>query len=131
MSTICAPIKNVEELFNPSIVKVIANRRGFAIYFSRAPIPWERENFTDSKKTMKASHFRHIGLYSYRVGYLSEYMQIPPSEVELAENLEQLRILMNGQRIHLSITENEIPPGVDTEEDLEVIKQLFSAKKKA
>lgn len=125
VSTICTEISDIEDLFNPSIVKVVCNHRGFAMYFSRAPIPWERENFALEPKKMTTKHYRHIGLYAYRAGYLAQYINITSTAIEQAESLEQLRMLMHGHRIHLVVTDNKIPPSVDTPEDFEKVKNIM------
>jgi 3-deoxy-manno-octulosonate cytidylyltransferase (CMP-KDO synthetase) len=133
VATLCEPIKNLEDLFNPDIVKVTMNRRGYALYFSRAPIPWVRDQFSmKEKQTLNnfssTEHFRHIGIYAYRVGFLQEYVGWEPCPLESLEKLEQLRVLWNGGRIHVAIAKEKSPIGIDTEEDLEKIRRLVSKK---
>ena len=123
VATIASEITKIDDLFNPSIVKVVTNKRGYAIYFSRAPIPWERDNFASDEKTMQCKHFRHIGIYAYRVGFLQDYLKTVECDIEKYEKLEQLRILWNSNRIHVSITTEDIPIGVDTKEDLELVRE--------
>ncbi len=119
VASICTEIKTVEEVFDPNVVKVVLNRRNNAIYFSRAPIPWERENFADLKNPkMTGQHFRHIGIYAYRAGFLREYLNWEPSPAEQMESLEQLRILCYCGRIHMTTTAISVPGGVDTPADL-------------
>lgn len=125
VSTVCTEITSLEDLHNPNIVKVVFNNRGFAMYFSRAPIPWERDNFAADPQKMTIAHYRHIGLYAYRAGYLSQYIEMTGTSIEKAECLEQLRILMHGHRIHMMVTEDDIPPSVDTSEDFEKVKDLM------
>lgn len=130
MATLCEPLKNSEDLFNPHIVKVTMNRRGYALYFSRAPIPWARDEFPlkDNKTLTGGEHFRHIGIYAYRVGFLQEYVAWESCPLELLEGLEQLRVLWNGGRIHVAIAKEKSPIGVDTEEDLEKVRKLMAKK---
>jgi|TARA_B110000459_G_scaffold203978_1_gene263101 3-deoxy-manno-octulosonate cytidylyltransferase (CMP-KDO synthetase) len=130
VSTICTQIKDEEELFNPNVVKVVCNHRGFAMYFSRAPIPWERESFALEPKKMLTPHYRHIGLYAYRAGYLAQYIKITSTAVEQAESLEQLRMLMHGHRIHLVVTDDTIHPSVDTSEDFQKVKEIMKSMQK-
>ncbi|MBT4885029.1 MAG: 3-deoxy-manno-octulosonate cytidylyltransferase [Legionellales bacterium] len=128
VSTMATNIDDVDDLFNPSIVKVVINKRGYAIYFSRAPIPWERESFAKDPKLMTSPHYRHVGIYAYRVGFLQEYLKTIECDLEKCEMLEQLRMLWNGGKIHVSTTSEKIPHGVDTAEDLENVKKLLQEK---
>ncbi len=128
ISSICERITKGEELFNPSVVKVVLNWRNYAIYFSRAPIPWDMEQFKDQENASpNDQHYKHVGLYAYRVSFLQEYIQWPPSPLEQIESLEQLRILWNGSRMHMVISKDRIPPEVNTPEDLERAKE-FAAR---
>ena len=130
VSTLCEPITDVAELFNPNVTKVVMNRRNFAMYFSRAPIPWARDSFPEkSSIQLKEHHFRHVGIYAYRVGFLQEYMEWESCAAEELECLEQLRILWHGGRIHLSVTKHHLLPGVDTQEDLERVQSYFEKSK--
>jgi len=130
VSTICVPMKTVEELFNPDVVKVVMNKRNYAMYFSRAPIPWDREHFKDKKDISLDNHyFRHVGIYAYRVHFLQEYMESESSSYENLEALEQLHILWHGGRIHMLPTKENIPHSVDTSEDLEKAREIFKKKK--
>ena len=119
LATICEPISTAEELFDSNVVKVVMNRRGYAMYFSRAPIAWNQANLEN------LHHYRHIGIYAYRAGFLQEYMQLEPCYLENMESLEQLRILWYGGRIHVAVAVQHVPKGVDTEEDLQYIKKLI------
>ena len=126
VASVCQPMTDVDELFNPNVTKVVINQRGYALYFSRAPIPWERDTFTDKKEVLlNGHHFRHIGLYAYRVGFLQEYLEWGPCDAEALESLEQLRILWHGGRIHMLVTKNNLPSGVDTEVDLKRVRTFF------
>lgn len=120
MSTVCTPVLETRELFDPHLVKVVRDRRDFALYFSRAPIPWHREGFPIAAGVLPADggYFRHIGLYAYRVQVLTTFPSLVQSPAERAESLEQLRALWHGIAIHVGEAA-EIPPvGVDTEADL-------------
>lgn len=130
VATLCEPIKDSEDLFNPHVVKVTMNRRGYALYFSRAPIPWVRDKFPlKSDETLDmAEHYRHIGIYAYRVGFLQEYVGWEACPLEQLEALEQLRVLWNGGRIHVAVAKEKSPIGVDTEEDLEKVRRLMSKR---
>jgi 3-deoxy-manno-octulosonate cytidylyltransferase (CMP-KDO synthetase) len=130
IATLCSPIHTAEELFDPHVVKVVMDKAGFALYFSRASIPWDRDAFADDVKGLPkdAEHYRHIGLYAYKAGFIREYSQIPSCYIERSESLEQLRALWNGHRIHVSLTDEPPGHGVDTREDLEKIQNLLSVK---
>ncbi len=120
VTTLCTRITDRETLFDPHVVKVVMDREGYALYFSRAPIPWHRDEFLHPERPLPkdTDFFRHIGLYAYRVGFLKQYVDWEPADIEKAESLEQLRVLWHGGAIHVSEAV-EIPGhGVDTEEDL-------------
>lgn len=121
MATIACRIDDAPSLFDPNVVKVVLDRDGYALTFSRAPIPWHRDGFMQDRSQLPPGvpFLRHIGLYAYRVGFLERYLGWPPAPLETAESLEQLRVLWQGERIHVSITEAPPPAGVDTAEDLQ------------
>ena len=121
ISTIATPITNAAEIANPNVVKVVLNRANEALYFSRAPIPFER----DPNVATPIAHLRHLGIYAYRAAFLQAYTRLEPAPPELAEALEQLRALWNGYRIAVHTTLNAPPAGVDTPEDLERVRQTF------
>lgn len=127
MSTLCTRIHTSAELFDPHVVKVVMDRRGNALYFSRAVIPWDRDAFavTTEELPEKAIHFRHLGLYAYRVGFLEEYVTKTACDLERMESLEQLRVLWHGGRIHVAEAEEVPGPGVDTAEDLNRVRALL------
>ena len=132
VTSICQLIDNVDDLFNPHITKVILNWRGYAVYFSRAPIPWERDEFTlggERPKKLRGKHYRHIGIYAYRAGFLPQYCEMEPSDAEQMESLEQLRILWNGGRIHMTVVKEAIPSGIDTEDDLIRARQFYAEER--
>ncbi|MDX1513739.1 MAG: 3-deoxy-manno-octulosonate cytidylyltransferase [Gammaproteobacteria bacterium] len=126
VATLCEPIDDAERVFDPDIVKVIKDQRGFALYFSRAPVPWDRQRFSPAAGITGAApdHLRHIGIYAYRAGYLGTYVSLPPPRLENLERLEQLRILYHGGRIHVARALERPGPGVDTPKDLERVRQL-------
>lgn len=130
MSTVCTPIITTAELFDPHVVKVVKDKAGLALYFSRASIPWDRAAFANTTEVLPDSgeHFRHIGLYAYRAGFLREYAQWSPCPLEQTESLEQLRALWNGHRIHVAEAVEVPLAGVDTVKDLEVVRAVLSAQ---
>ena len=114
IATLATPITEIDELFDPNVVKVVRDERGMALYFSRAPVPFQR----DAGIAVADYALRHIGMYAYRVGFLRVFTRLAMSIPERLEKLEQLRALSNGYRIHVDIAA-EIPGlGVDTEADL-------------
>jgi len=129
MATVCEVIADPSQLFAPSVVKVVMDHQGYALYFSRAPIPWDRDGFAATQQlalSPRIAHYRHIGLYAYRAGFLREYVQWEPAPVEQAEALEQLRVLWRGYRIHVAEAEAATQPGVDTPEDLERVRRALA-----
>ncbi|MDP1574371.1 MAG: 3-deoxy-manno-octulosonate cytidylyltransferase [Coxiellaceae bacterium] len=129
MATLATPLKNAAELFNPNVVKVQLNYRNVAMTFSRAPIPWDRDQFSKTKNPTEVklanAYYRHIGLYAYRAGFLETYVALPTNLNETLESLEQLRVLFNGYKIHVGVTNVDIPPGVDTQEDLDRVREFL------
>ena len=125
IATLAAQIHNIDEIFNPNAVKVVLDKEGYALYFSRAPIPWVRRTFPEKHSIADAElpHLRHIGIYAYTVGFLRRYCQWPTSTLEGVEALEQLRILWLGEKIRVQIVEQTPEAGVDTEEDLQRVTQ--------
>jgi len=121
ISTIAVPISDASEIENPNVVKVVINRAGEALYFSRAPIPFVR----DVQSAQKIAHLRHLGIYAYRADFLQAYTKLEPAPPEQAEALEQLRALWNGYRIAVHIASEAPPAGVDTAEDLERVRRLL------
>ena len=109
---------------------LVTDRGGFALYFSRASIPWDRDLLQNGEKALPIGivPLRHIGIYAYRVGYLHRYAQMRPSPLEQAEQLEQLRALWYGERIHVAEASQRPGPGVDTEDDLRIVEQLLKAR---
>jgi len=130
MATACHPIDDAREAFNPNVVKVVLDARGYALYFSRATIPWARDAFAaDSERIPPGLPlYRHYGLYAYRVSFLLDYPTLPPAPIERFEALEQLRALWHGHRIVVAVTEGTPAPGVDTEADLERVRALYTER---
>ena len=119
IATLAARIDAADEIFNPNAVKVVLDKNGYALYFSRAPIPWNRATFATTKEmSAELSPLRHIGLYAYTAGFLKKYCVWEMSVLEKIEALEQLRILWHGEKIIVQIVEKTPPAGVDTLEDL-------------
>ena len=120
VTNLFAPIEDREMLFDPNVVKVVCDAEGYALYFSRAPMPWHRDEFSAQTTTLPegVSFSRHIGLYAYRAGCLAQFVEWPPAPIEVAESLEQLRILWHGGKIHLTEAKVEPGHGVDTADDL-------------
>ena len=129
IATACHAIDDVAEAFNPNVVKVVLDREGYALYFSRATIPWARDAFAKGRERIPAGMpiYRHYGLYAYRVGFLRAFPMLPPAPVERIEALEQLRALWHGHRIVVAVTSGTPAPGVDTLEDLERVRALYAA----
>lgn len=128
ISTIATPIHTAAELFDPHVVKVVMDRDDYALYFSRAVIPWDRDAFsvTTEELPAQAVHYRHIGIYGYRCGFLKRYSELAPAPIERMESLEQLRAMWHGDRIHVSVVEEPPGHGVDTEADLERVRGLLA-----
>lgn len=136
MTTLCTPITEYEEIFDPNVVKVVVNKNGYALNFSRAPIPWNRKEFSFSNIEHKISksaapnvnltgYNRHVGLYAYRARTLKLYAEWEKSPLEDIELLEMLRVLWHGEKIHVSMIDEVLPPGVDTEADLHRLRAFF------
>lgn len=127
MATAAHTISDIEETFNPNVVKVVLDKAGRALYFSRATIPWHRDGFALSRDAMPAGYvpLRHIGLYAYRNAFLQEYPQLSVSPLEQLEALEQLRVLWHGVPIAVHVTPHAPVTGVDTPEDLQRVRQFF------
>lgn len=124
MATLCEPIHTVEEFIRTSIVKVVTTTQNQALYFSRAPVPWDRDAFASGINSVPAQAMRHLGLYAYRVALLRDFVNWPMGQLERLESLEQLRVLENGHRIAIAEAQVSLPAGVDTPEDLERLRAL-------
>ena len=129
IATLAEPIGDVETLFNPNAVKVVRALSGRALYFSRAPIPWDRDAFARRPELLETDAWlRHIGLYAYRAGFLADYRDWPPSPLERLEQLEQLRALHHGHAIQVALARVPHPAGVDTEADLARVRALLEGQ---
>lgn len=124
MSTLCESIHQLEEFQRDSIVKVVMSKQNQALYFSRATIPYDRDEAKQAEQKLHDQAYRHLGLYAYRVKLLQEYVTWEMGVLEKLESLEQLRVLENGHRIAISVAEVSLPPGVDTQQDLDRLNQL-------
>jgi 3-deoxy-manno-octulosonate cytidylyltransferase (CMP-KDO synthetase) len=127
MSTAAHPIDNIEDFLNPNVVKVVLDKIGTALYFSRAPIAWWRDGMADGVKPAlpTPAPLRHIGVYGYRAGFLRRFPELDPAPMERLESLEQLRTLWHGERIAVHLSEQLPVPGVDTPADLERVRSLL------
>lgn len=136
VATLCEKIADFESIMDPNQVKVVFDNRGLALYFSRAPIPWSRNGFvsgfekgscnTGCRELENAEvYYRHIGIYAYRVSFLHEFVTWPISSLEKAESLEQLRALSNGRQIHVEVGEKPSGIGIDTEADLQAVREIM------
>jgi 3-deoxy-manno-octulosonate cytidylyltransferase (CMP-KDO synthetase) len=129
MSTLAHAIDNVEEFASPHVVKVVLDTRNTALYFSRAPIAWWRDGFSQGiNKLPSPGPLRHVGLYAYRVQFLRLFPQLQPAPLEMRESLEQLRALWHGYRIAVHISEEAPGPGIDTPEDLARVRRFYEGK---
>jgi 3-deoxy-manno-octulosonate cytidylyltransferase (CMP-KDO synthetase) len=130
VATLCTPITSPEALRDPNVVKVVSDCSGFALYFSRAPIPFPRgldlEGADAADLLAQGQWRRHIGLYAYRVGFLHRFVTWPQAPQERLEQLEQLRALHRSERIHVDSACEDVPAGVDTAEDLEQVRRRFA-----
>jgi 3-deoxy-manno-octulosonate cytidylyltransferase (CMP-KDO synthetase) len=130
MSTAAHAITLPEEFANPNVVKTVLDAKGYALYFSRAPIPWWRDGFVQhGTKAVPTSPpaLRHIGIYGYRAGFVRRFPSLPAAPVESTEALEQLRALWHGYRIAVHVSAHAPGPGIDTPEDLARVRALLQA----
>jgi 3-deoxy-manno-octulosonate cytidylyltransferase (CMP-KDO synthetase) len=132
IATACHPITTVDEAVNPNVVKVVLDRDGMALYFSRATIPHARDAFAENAGTLPPGLplYRHIGLYAYRAGFLRRFPTLTAPAMERFEALEQLRAQWHGYRIAVFVSEGAPAPGVDTAEDLARVRALFDRNAK-
>ncbi|MGA9028213.1 MAG: 3-deoxy-manno-octulosonate cytidylyltransferase [Steroidobacteraceae bacterium] len=128
IATAVAPFRSLAEFLDPNNVKALRARDGHALYFSRAPVPWPRDDAAGGSPARFSGAWRHIGIYAYRVRSLIEFAGWAPTELEQTEKLEQLRALEHGMRIHLLKVELAPPAGVDTPEDLERVRAVLGSR---
>jgi 3-deoxy-manno-octulosonate cytidylyltransferase (CMP-KDO synthetase) len=127
IATAVAPIETLREFLDPNCVKALRAVDGQALYFSRAPVPWPRDDVEGDLPARFDGAWRHIGIYAYRIGSLLRFAAWPPAPLEITEKLEQLRALENGMRIHLLTLAQSPPGGVDTPEDLERLRAALTS----
>lgn len=126
VATVMHAISDRNALLDPNVVKVVCDHAGFALYFSRAPIPWDIKGSPQGEHSFRPDMaFRHIGLYAYRAGFVTRYASWPPCPLEEGEQLEQLRVLWYGERIVVCEADEAPGPGVDTPEDLEQVRKIL------
>ncbi|WP_405220750.1 3-deoxy-manno-octulosonate cytidylyltransferase [Lentisalinibacter sediminis] len=128
IATLAAQLHDVHEFHDPNVVKVVVDEAGYALYFSRAPIPWPRSAAAEPGRVAPRHALRHLGLYAYRCGALARLVDAAPAELELTERLEQLRALHLGLRIRVGVAGQLPAPGVDTVADLERVRQILSER---
>ena len=130
MSTAAHAIDSTVDFLNPNVVKVVLDRAGTALYFSRAPIAWWRDGMANTGSPMSAlptpAPLRHVGIYAYRAGFLRAFPHLEPAPLETVESLEQLRVLWHCHRIAVHLTPHAPGPGVDTPQDLQRVRELLS-----
>jgi 3-deoxy-manno-octulosonate cytidylyltransferase (CMP-KDO synthetase) len=127
MSTVGHRMDDVSEFLNPNVVKLVCDKAGRALYFSRAPIPWWRDGHADGVTALSTPPpLRHVGLYAYRAGFLRRFPSLAASPLEAIESLEQLRVLWHGERIAVHLADSRPGPGVDTPEDLARVRALYA-----
>lgn len=128
MTTLSVAIESFSDVIDPNVVKVVTDNEGYAQYFSRAPIPWHRNEFAEGLESPPSLELfsRHIGLYAYRAGFLSDFVNWEMAPTERIESLEQLRVLWHGRKIHVSQAKQAPGIGVDTQADLDRVNELFS-----
>lgn len=128
IATACHAIADPAEMFNPNVVKVVVDRQGHALYFSRAPIPWARDAFAAETRSLPRDLpvNRHLGIYAYRAEFLKAYTRLSPAAIEQFESLEQLRALWHGYKISVAVTQHAPAAGVDTPEDLERVRGILT-----
>ncbi len=131
VASLYSTISEVKEIFDPNAVKVVLDSDSHALYFSRAPLPWDRSNFADGEPTeIKPHWYRHLGIYAYRVWALKKFVSWSPSRLEQIERLEQLRFLENGISIVMNHVNEPLSAGIDTPDDLARVRELFATENK-
>ena len=129
VATLCEPMNDGRDVFNPNVVKVVVDHQGRALYFSRAPIPWERGKFeSKGNPTNEETWFRHLGIYAFKHWALQRFVSMPQSRLERLESLEQLRLLENGMPIAIARTVAAIPASVDTQDDVDRVRKELASK---
>ena len=127
ITTACHPIHDEASMRNPNIVKVVLDKNANALYFSRAPIPWPRDAYAQGGPLPENTIvLRHVGIYAYRASFLRDFGNLTPAPIEQIESLEQLRALYHGYKIGVTKTDQTPPSGVDTEQDLQAVRRLYT-----
>lgn len=128
IATICHAIHDKETMLNPNVVKVLMDAEGYAMYFSRAPIPYARDAFSKNQSLPEGMLvYRHVGIYAYRASFLHAYANLTPALIEQYEALEQLRAMWHGYKISVSVSDAAPAAGVDTYEDLENVRKIIKS----
>lgn len=128
MATLSTPISRTDEWLDPNVCKVVCDHHGYALYFTRSAVPHDRDGVLEGEQELKAKFWRrHIGIYGYRAGFIRRYVAWPQSPLEIIESLEQLRVLWQGEKIHVQDAPEVPPAGVDTHEHLEAVRKLVAA----
>ncbi|MCY4128569.1 MAG: 3-deoxy-manno-octulosonate cytidylyltransferase [Gammaproteobacteria bacterium] len=129
VATLCEVMRDGRDIFNPNVVKVVVDRYGRALYFSRAPIPWERGKFESNEvPESEQAWYRHLGIYAFKHWALRRFVSLPKSRLESLESLEQLRLLENGISIAIAESESDIPAGVDTQADVDRVREVLASQ---
>ena len=131
VSTLCVPIDTAHELFDPHVVKVVRDSNDLALYFSRAPIPWHRDEYISNQDTLPSDgtpYYRHVGLYAYHAGFIKQYVEASACHLEQAEALEQLRVLWHGEKIIVAEAVEVPAAGIDTQEDFARVEKMLVAE---
>ena len=135
IATLCERIIKHEEIHNPNVVKVVRSKTGYALYFSRAPIPWQASRNDREQQTVELPYFRHLGIYAYQVGYLQAFTALSgsppyePDDLDQVERLEQLRALLNGHTITVAPARVRAGFSVDSTDDLEIVRSMMASMK--
>ena len=129
MATFCHPIHDATDALNPHVVKCVLNEAGEAMYFSRAPIPYARDRWSSGINALPSAlpMYRHIGLYAYRASFLRIFPTLSIPAIERFEALEQLRALAHGYPIAVAVLDAPLPPGIDTPQDYQRLRERYSA----
>lgn len=128
MATLSTPISRTDEWLDPNVCKVVCDHQGYALYFTRAAVPYDRDGVLEGEQELKATFWRrHIGIYGYRAGFIRRYVAWPQSPLEIIESLEQLRVLWQGEKIHVQDAPEVPPAGVDTPAHLEAVRKLVAS----
>jgi 3-deoxy-manno-octulosonate cytidylyltransferase (CMP-KDO synthetase) len=131
IATACHPIRSAAQFAHPNVVKVVLDNAGYALYFSRAPVPWGRDAFAKGIRRLPSGMpaYRHLGIYAYRCGFLAAFKKMRPAPIEQLEALEQLRALAYGHRICVAVTRLAPHPGVDTPQDLRQLLRQYRERR--